>query len=115
MPMSAIAARAPLIVKSPVRPAEVTAAEPDAAATGSTYVAQAASDADQAIIAMYTKEYRSLVRMSAVLGGDGCTAQGVGEEWFLAQYGAGGPPRGGDQGGHFPRPSLGGRARSGLR
>src|SRR5258707_12626806 len=84
MPMSAIAARAPLIVKSPVRPAEVTAAEPDAAATGSTYVAQAASDADQAIIAMYTTEYRSLVRMSAVLVGDVCTAEGGVQECFIA-------------------------------
>src|ERR1700745_3957753 len=90
MPMSAIAARAPLVVESPVRPAEVTAAEPDAAATaaGSTYVAQAAPDAEQAIIALFTTEYRSLVRMSAVLVGDVCTAEEVVQECFIAMYGA---------------------------
>src|SRR5260221_10226917 len=107
MPMSAIAARAPLIVKSPVRPAEVTAAEPDAAATGSTYVAQAASDADQAIIAMYTTEYRSLVRMSAVLVRDVCPAGEAVPECFLAMYRARRPLGGVDKGVNYPRPRAG--------
>ncbi len=113
--MSAIAARAPLIVKSPVRPAEVTAAEPDAAATGSTFVAQAASDADQAIIAMYTTEYRSLVRMSAVLVGDVCTAEEVVQECFIAMYGAWRRLRDVDKAVNYLRRSVVNRSRSVLR
>jgi len=113
--MSAIAARPPLIVKSPVRPADVTVAEPDAAATGSTYVAQAASDADQAIIAMYITEYRSLVRISAVLVGDVCTAEDVVQECFIAMYGAWRRLRDVDKAVNYLRRSVVNRSRSVLR
>jgi RNA polymerase sigma-70 factor (sigma-E family) len=113
--MSAIAARAPLIVTSPVRPADVTVAEPDAAAAGSTYVAQAASDADQAIIAMYIAEYRSLVRMSAVLVGDVCTAEDVVQECFIAMYGAWRRLRDVDKAVSYLRRSVVNRSRSVLR
>jgi RNA polymerase sigma-70 factor (sigma-E family) len=113
--MSAIATRTPLIVRSPVRPADGTAAEPDAAATGSAYVAQAASDADQAIIAMYTTEYRSLVRMAAVLVGDVCTAEEVVQECFIAMYGAWRRLRDADKAVNYLRRSVVNRSRSVLR
>src|SRR5258707_520811 len=93
----------------------VRSVTPDAAATGSTYVAQAASDADQAIIAMYTTEYRSLVRMSAVLVGDVCTAEEVVQECFIAMYGAWRRLRDVDKAVNYLRRSVVNRSRSVLR
>ena len=125
--MSAVAARAPLTAMSPVRHTDVTAAEPDPAR--SAYVAgapparavpgsvplRAVSDADQAIIAMYTTEYRSLVRMSVVLVGDVPTAEEVVQESFIAMYGAWRRLRNIDNAVGYLRRSVVNRSRSVLR
>jgi len=125
--MSAIAARAPLMAKSQPRQADMTAAEPDPAC--STYAAhtppgravlgsvprRAASDAEQAIIAMYTAEYRSLVRMSVVLVGDVPTAEEVVQDSFIAMYGAWRRLRNIDRAVSYLRRSVVNRSRSVLR
>src|SRR5262252_5117936 len=125
--MSAIAARAPLMAKSQPRQADMTAAEPDPAC--STYAAhtppgravlgsvprRAASDAEQAIIAMYTAEYRSLVRISVVLVGDVPTAEEVVQDSFIAMYGAWRRLRDIDKAVSYLRRSVVNRSRSVLR
>ena len=127
--MSAIAARVPLTAKSPLRQADVTAARQDPASARSTCAAdappggavlgsvplRAASDCDQAIIAMYTAEYRSLVRMSVVLVGDVPTAEEVVQESFIAMYGAWRRLRDIDKAVSYLRRSVVNRSRSVLR
>jgi len=103
--MSAIAARAPLTATSLVRQADVTVAEPD----------PVSSEADRAIIAMYTTEYRSLVRMSVVLVGDVPTAEEVVQESFIAMYGAWRRLREIDKAVSYLRRSVVNRSRSVLR
>jgi RNA polymerase sigma-70 factor (sigma-E family) len=127
LPMSAIAARGPLTAKSLAPQADVTAAEPDQArsAHGSgtppghavlgAVPLRAAPDADQAIIAMYTTEYRSLVRMSVVLVGDVGTAEEVVQESFVAMYGAWCRLRDIDRAVSYLRRSVVNRSRSVLR
>jgi RNA polymerase sigma-70 factor (sigma-E family) len=127
--MSAIAARAPLMAKSQPRQADMSAAEPDPPPACSTYAAhtqpgravpgsvprRAASDADQAIVAMYTAEYRSLVRMSVVLVGDVGTAEEVVQESFIAMYDAWRRLRDIDKAVSYLRRSVVNRSRSVLR
>jgi RNA polymerase sigma-70 factor (sigma-E family) len=129
MMMSAIAVVAPLTVKSQARQPDVTAAEPDAAAARSTYVAdsstgtavlgsvphKAASDVDQAITAMYSSEYLSLVRMSVVLVGDVGTAEEVVQECFISMYGAWRRLRHVDKAVNYLRRSVVNRSRSVIR
>ena len=50
--------------------------------------ADAQSDAEQAITAIYGTEYRSLVRLAAVLVGDVGIAEEVVQDSFVAMYGA---------------------------
>jgi RNA polymerase sigma factor (sigma-70 family) len=50
--------------------------------------ADAQPDADQAITAIYGTEYRSLVRLAAVLVGDAGIAEEVVQDSFVAMYGA---------------------------
>ena len=89
-------------------------APPGHAALGSVPL-RAASDADQAIIAMYTAEYRSLVRMSVVLVGDVPTAEDVVQESFIAMYGAWRRLRNVDSAVSYLRRSVVNRSRSVLR
>jgi RNA polymerase sigma-70 factor (sigma-E family) len=114
--MSAIAARAPLTAKSPLRQVDVTAADaaPGHAVAGSVPL-RAASDADQAITAMYATEYGSLVRMSVVLVGDVPTAEEVVQESFIAMYGAWRRLRDIDKAVSYLRRSVVNRSRSVLR
>jgi RNA polymerase sigma-70 factor (sigma-E family) len=114
--MSAIAARAPLTAKSPLRQVDVTAADaaPGHAVLGSVPL-RAASDADQAITAMYATEYGSLVRMSVVLVGDVPTAEEVVQESFIAMYGAWRRLRDIDKAVSYLRRSVVNRSRSVLR
>ncbi len=119
---------APLAARA-VRPADVTAAEPGPVSARSAYVidtplgiavpgsvpAHAASDACQAITAMYSAEYRSLVRMSAVLVGDVGTAEEVVQDCFIAMYGAWRRLRDIDKAVNYLRRSVVNRSRSVLR
>src|SRR5215469_1128718 len=114
--MYAIAGRAPLRAKSPLRQADMTAADapPGHAVLGSVPL-RAASDADQAITAMYITEYGSLVRMSVVLVGDVPTAEEVVQESFIAMYGAWRRLRDIDKAVSYLRRSVVNRSRSVLR
>jgi RNA polymerase sigma factor (sigma-70 family) len=57
-------------------------------AIGGSAYPQRVSEADRAITAMYDTEYRSLVRMSAVLLGDVLAAEEVVQESFIAVHAA---------------------------
>lgn len=61
---------------------------PPLTAVGGSAYPQGASEADRAITAMYHAEYRSLVRMSAVLLGDVGTAEEVVQDSFIAVHAA---------------------------
>src|SRR5258708_37360529 len=112
-----------------IRSADVTAGEPDAVAACSTCLVDAspgtavpgsapvpaASDADQAITAMYSTEYRSLVRMSVILVGDVCTAEEVVQDCFIAMHGAWRRLRDIDKAGHYLRRCVVNPSRSVLR
>jgi RNA polymerase sigma-70 factor (sigma-E family) len=109
-------------------PAIVTA-EPDALAARSMYVVDGSlgsavlglvpldtrSDADQAIAAMYSTEYRSLVRISVVLVGDVGTAEEVVQECFIAMYAAWRRLKNVDKAVNYLRRSVVNRSRSVLR
>jgi RNA polymerase sigma-70 factor (sigma-E family) len=75
----------------------------------------AAPDAHQAITAMYHREYRSLVRMSAGLVGDVSTAEEVVQDCFLAVRGAWFRLRDSDKALSYLRRSVVNRSRSVLR
>ena len=105
------------------------AAEPDALAFRSMYVVDGSlgtaalctvsldplSDADQAITAMYSTEYRSLVRISVVLVGDVGTAEEVVQECFIAMYSAWRRLKNVDKAVNYLRRSVVNRSRSVLR
>jgi RNA polymerase sigma-70 factor (sigma-E family) len=74
-----------------------------------------AAEADRAITAMYHAEYRSLVRMSAVLLGDVGTAEEVVQDSFIAMHGAWRRLRDADKALHYLRRSVMNRSRSVLR
>ena len=111
------------------RSADVTAGEPDAVAARSTCLVDtspgnavpgsvpvpAASGADRAITAMYSTEYRSLVRMSVILVGDVCTAEEVVQDCFIAVHGAWWRLRDLDKAVHYLRRCVVNRSRSVLR
>jgi RNA polymerase sigma-70 factor (sigma-E family) len=103
--------------------------EPDRDRTRYTYVAdpplaetvlgsaqsQAATEADRALTAMYDAEYRSLVRMSAVMLGDVGSAEEVVQESFIAVHKAWLGLRDMDKAVHYLRRSVLNRSRSVLR
>ena len=73
------------------------------------------SDADQTIAAMYSTEYRSLVRISVVLVGDVGTAEEVVQECFIAMYAAWRRLKNVDKAVNYLRRSVVNRSRSVLR
>jgi RNA polymerase sigma-70 factor (sigma-E family) len=77
--------------------------------------AQGTADADLAIAAMYGSEYRSLVRMSAMLLGDVGSAEEVVQDSFIAVHAAWRGLRDLDKGVHYLRRSVMNRSRSVLR
>ena len=77
--------------------------------------AHGAADADLAIAAMYDTEYRSLVRMSAMLLGDVGSAEEVVQDSFIATRAAWRGLRDFDKGVHYLRRSVMNRSRSVLR
>jgi RNA polymerase sigma-70 factor (sigma-E family) len=87
---------------------------PDLPLAGSAQ-AHGATDADLAITAMYDTEYRSLVRMSAVVLGDVGSAEEVVQDSFIAVHAAWRGLRDVDKGVHYLRRSVLNRSRSVLR
>lgn len=77
--------------------------------------ADAQPDADQAITAIYSTEYRSLVRLAAVLVGDVGIAEEVVQDSFLALYGAWSRLRDRDKALAYLRQRVINRSRSALR
>jgi RNA polymerase sigma-70 factor (sigma-E family) len=120
------------LTATPALPADVTASELDRVAARSGYLVYAplgnavlgsvpvpaAPDAEHAITAitaMYCTEYRSLVRMSAVLVGDVSTAEEVVQDCFIAMHGAWRRLRDSDKAVNYLRRSVVNRSRSVLR
>jgi RNA polymerase sigma-70 factor (sigma-E family) len=103
--------------------------EPDRPSARYTYVAespptdgvlgsirdQVTAEASQAITDLYHSEYRSLVRMSAVLVGDVSTAEEVVQDTFIAMHGAWRRLRHSDKAVNYLRRSVTNRSRSVLR
>jgi len=77
--------------------------------------ADAQPDADQAITAIYSTEYRSLVRLAAVLVGDVGIAEEVVQDSFVALYGAWSRLRDRDKALAYLRQGVINRSRSALR
>jgi RNA polymerase sigma factor (sigma-70 family) len=77
--------------------------------------ADAQPDADQAITAIYDTEYRSLVRLAAVLVGDVGIAEEVVQDSFVAMYGAWSRLRDRDKALAYLRQRVINRSRSALR
>jgi RNA polymerase sigma-70 factor (sigma-E family) len=73
------------------------------------------AEADLAITAMYGTEYRSLVRMSAVLLGDVASAEEIVQDSFIAVHAAWRGLRDLDKGVHYLRRTVQNRSRSLLR
>jgi RNA polymerase sigma-70 factor (sigma-E family) len=76
---------------------------------------QAVTEADRVLTAMYDAEYRSLVRMSAVMLGDVGSAEEVVQESFIAVHAAWRGLRDMDKAVHYLRRSVLNRSRSVLR
>ena len=76
---------------------------------------QVAAEADLAITQMYHAEYRSLVRMAAMLVGDTGTAEEVVQDSFIAMHAAWRRLRDSDKALHYLRRSVVNRSRSVLR
>lgn len=93
----------------------VLADPPRGSAAGGQVPVHAASDANQAITAMYSTQYRSLVRISVVLVGDVGTAEEVVQDCFVAMHGAWRRLRDVDKAVHYLRRSVVNRSRSVLR
>jgi RNA polymerase sigma-70 factor (sigma-E family) len=124
--MPAIAVPAPVLRGLP---RVMLAGEPDPVPPRSMYVADSpraktvigsirvrvASDADEAITEMYHAEYRSLVRLSAVLVGDVSTAEEVVQDSFIAMHSAWRRLHDTDKAVHYLRRSVVNRSRSVLR
>jgi RNA polymerase sigma-70 factor (sigma-E family) len=77
--------------------------------------ARETAEADLAITAMYDTEYRSLVRMSAVLLGDVGSAEEIVQDSFIATHAAWRGLRDVDKGTHYLRRTVMNRSRSLLR
>jgi len=103
----------------PVRSSYMTPIEPDPGCgepgPAPPEPGRAAADADLAITAMYAAEYRSLVRMSALVLGDVATAEEVVQESFIAVHAAWRGLRDIDNAVHYLRRSVLNRSRSVLR
>jgi RNA polymerase sigma-70 factor (sigma-E family) len=107
----------------------IAAAEPDVLTARSVYVVDGSlgstalgsvqldplSEAEKAIAAMYSTEYRSLVRISVVLVGDVGTAEEVVQECFIAMYAAWRRLKNVDKAVNYLRRSVVNRSRSVLR
>jgi hypothetical protein len=96
------------------RPPHGAGALPADAALGPV-PADAQSDADQAITAIYGTEYRSLVRLAAALVGDVGIADEVVQDSFVAMYGVWGRLRDRDKALAYLRRRVINRSRSALR
>ena len=96
------------------RPPHGAGALPADAAVGPV-PADAQSDADQAITAIYGTEYRSLVWLAAALVGDVGIADEVVQDSFVAMYGAWGRLRDRDKALAYLRRRVIHRSRSALR
>jgi len=101
---------------TPVGPRPLHGADtcPADAALGSV-PAEAESDADQAITAIYGTQYWSLVRLAVVLVGDVATAEEVVQDCFIAMCGAWSRLRDRDKALAYLRRSVMNRSRSVLR
>ena len=130
MPAIAVCAPYPrqLALDATVR-TEMPRGDPGRPAVRSTYVAesqpadpvlgsirdQVTAEASQAITDLYHSEYRSLVRMSAVLVGDVSTAEEVVQDTFIAMHSAWRRLRHSDKAVNYLRRSVTNRSRSVLR
>ncbi|MFF4237809.1 SigE family RNA polymerase sigma factor [Actinomadura geliboluensis] len=72
-------------------------------------------EADQAVTALYSANYRSLVRLAALLVRDGATAEEVVQDAFVAMHGAWRRLRAPEQALSYLRQSVVNRSRSVLR
>jgi RNA polymerase sigma-70 factor (sigma-E family) len=91
-------------------------ADPPLAGTGaSSAQARSATNADLAITEIYETEYRSLVRMSAMLLGDVGSAEEVVQDCFITMHAAWHGLREVDKAVHYLRRSVVNRSRSVLR
>jgi RNA polymerase sigma-70 factor (sigma-E family) len=95
----------------PGRPTDVT----ETLVAPSTASVAVAWDADQAVTAIYTANYRSLVRLAAMLVRDVATAEEVVQDSFVAMHGAWRRLRDPDKALSYLRQSVVNRARSVLR
>ena len=96
----------------PARPIHVTEVLAADAALGSV---PAEWDAEQAVTAMYSTHYRSLVRLAALLVRDVATAEEVVQDSFIAMHGAWRRLRDNDKALSYLRQSVVNRSRSVLR
>src|SRR6266700_139102 len=96
----------------PARPIHVTETLVADAALGSV---PAEWDADQAVTAMYSEHYRSLVRLAALLVRDVATAEEVVQDSFIAMHTAWRRIRDNDKALSYLRQSVVNRSRSVLR
>src|SRR6476646_9435081 len=96
----------------PARPIHVTEVLVAETALGSV---PAEWDAEQAVTAMYSTHYRSLVRLAALLVRDVATAEEVVQDSFIAMHGAWRRLRDNDKALSYLRQSVVNRARSVLR
>ncbi|GAA0316984.1 SigE family RNA polymerase sigma factor [Actinoallomurus spadix] len=94
------------------RPTDVTETLVARATTGAVTVAW---DADQAVTALYSAHYRSLVRLSALLVRDSATAEEVVQDAFVAMHGAWRRLRDPEKALSYLRQSVVNRSRSVLR
>jgi RNA polymerase sigma-70 factor (sigma-E family) len=94
------------------RPTDVTET---LVARGTTGAATVAWDADQAVTALYSAHYRSLVRLSALLVRDLATAEEVVQDAFVAMHGAWRRLRDPEKALSYLRQSVVNRSRSVLR
>ncbi|MEV0404235.1 SigE family RNA polymerase sigma factor [Actinoallomurus sp. NPDC050550] len=84
-------------------------------ARGTTGAVTVAWDADQAVTALYSAHYRSLVRLSALLVRDLATAEEVVQDAFVAMHGAWRRLRDPEKALSYLRQSVVNRSRSVLR
>ena len=96
----------------PARPIHVTEVLVAESALGSV---PAEWDAEQAVTAMYSTHYRSLVRLAALLVRDNATAEEVVQDSFIAMHGAWRRLRDNDKALSYLRQSVVNRSRSVLR
>lgn len=95
-----------------VRPTDVTET---LLARGTTTTVAVVWDADQAVTALYSAHYRSLVRLAALLLRDIATAEEVVQDAFVAMHGAWRRLRNPDKALSYLRQSVVNRSRSVLR